>query len=153
MKKNLFFIMLATLLLTPWPVAYAYDNDIAEQAPIQIEAAAASAAPAWYAYGGAVGGVSAPGDLFYIDVADSAVDTLFTLYLTNTDELIHYYRYLILRVGVYVQNDTGQWEKATTGNREPFPDTYLTMRNGRVDFCLPGYARYKLAIDGGSFYC
>ena len=133
--------------------AYAYDNDMAEQAPIQIEAASTSVEPSWHAYGNAIGGVSAPGDLFYIDAADSAIDALVTLHLTNADELIYYYRYLILKVGVYVQDDTGQWEKATTGNGEPFPDTYLTMRNGRVDFCLPGYARYKLTIDGGSFYC
>ena len=153
MKKNLIFVLLATLLLTPWPVAYAYDNDMAEQAPIQIEAAPASATPSWRAYGGAIGGVSAPGDLFYIDAADSAIDTLVTLYLTNADELVNHYRYLILETGIYAQNDTGQWEKATMGNGEPIPDTYLTMRNGRVSFYLQGYDKYKLTIDGGSFYC
>ena len=153
MKKNLIFVLLATLLLTPWQVAYAYDNDMAEQAPIQIEAAPASVTPSWHAYGSAIGGVSAPGDLFYIDAADSAIDTLVTLHLTNADELVHYYRYLILRVGVYAQNDTGQWEKAAAGDGELIPDTYLTMRNGRVIFHLRGYARYKLTIDGGSFYC
>ena len=153
MKKNLIFILLATLLLTPWPVAYAYDNDMAEQAPIRIEAAPASVAPGWHAYGNAIGGVSSPGDLFYIDATDSAIDTLVTLYLTNNDELVYYYRYLILGVGVYAQNDTGQWEKAATGDGELIPDTYLTMRNGRVIFHLRGYARYKLTIDGGSFYC
>ena len=92
MKRNLVFLMLAIILLTPWPVAYAYDNDMAEQAPIQIEAASASVAPSWHAYGSAIGGVSAPGDLFYIDAADSAIDTLVTLHITNADELVVAYK-------------------------------------------------------------
>jgi len=27
------------------------------------------------------------------------------------------------------------------------------MRNGQVSFILPGYAKYKVAIDSGCFYC
>ena len=153
MKRNPVFLMLAIILLTPWPVAYAYDNDMVGQAPIQIEAATASAAPSWQAYGNAIGGVSTPGDLFYVDMTENPVDTSVTLYLTNADELVRYYRYLILKIGVYVQNEAGQWDEFVDSNGEPLPDTYLTMRNGRVSLYLPGYARYKLTIDGGSFYC
>ena len=153
MKKNLIFLLLATVLLVPWPVAYAYDNGLGGQAEIRIEAAAPAEAPSWQAYGNAIGGVTTPGDLFYLDATTTAVDTLATLYMTNADELSHYYRYLILQIGVYARKEESQWEKATLDDNGLFPDTYLTMRNGRVEFPLPGYASYKLTIDGGSFYC
>ena len=146
MRRNLIFIFLAVVLLAPWPVAYAYDNALAspEQMPVEVRAAEASAAPSWSVYGQAIGGVTTPGDLFYVSSTDSAADMLATLHLTNAEELIHYYRYLILNVGVYAQNSDGQWERAA--------DTYLTIRNGRVSFTLPGYAQYKITIDSGSFY-
>jgi len=148
-----FIFLLAVFLLAPWPVAYAYDNAMAEEEPVQVEAAESSAAPSWSVFGGAIGGVTNPGDLFYIDMTNSAADALVTLHLTNTEELIHYYRYLILRVGVYVETGIDQWEPSTAANGEMIPDTYVTMRNGRVSFTLPGYARHKVTIDSGSFYC
>ena len=146
MRRNLIFIFMAVLLLSPWPVAYAYDNALAgpERMQVDVRAAEASAAPTWSVFGRAIGGVSTPGDLFYISSADSGADIQATLHLTNAEELIHYYRYLILNVGVYAQDSEGQWEKTT--------DTYLTMRNGMVSFTLPGYAQYKMTIDSGSFY-
>ena len=153
MRKKFIFPLLALFLLTPWPVAYAYDNALAAQQPIQIEAAETSAAPSWNAFGRAIGGVTTPGDLFYIDTINNPADTSVTLYLTNTEELSHYYRYLTLNVGVYVQTGADQWEKATTGNGELIPDTYITMQNGAVSFTLPGYAEYKITIDSGCFYC
>ncbi len=152
MKKRLIFALLAMLLLAPWPVAYAYDNTKAGTGAVQIEAAQPSAAPSWKAYGGAIGGVSTPGDLFYIDTTGSTADISTTLYLTNSDELIHQYRYLILRVGVYSQTGVNQWSKAARVSGEALPDTYITMQTGKVDFTLPGDARYKVTIDGGSFY-
>ena len=148
----MFLPLLAILLLTPWPVAYAYDNAMASPGPIQITAAEPSAAPSCRVFGKAIGGVS-PGDLFYIDATKNSTDIQVTLHLTNTDELINYYRYLILKVGVYVQTGVNQWEKATTGNGELTPDTYITMRNGNVSFTLPGCAKYKVTIDRGCFYC
>jgi hypothetical protein len=54
---------------------------------------------------------------------------------------------MILKVGVYVQNNAGGWETLS------LPDTYLTMHNGGVSFRLPGNARYRITLDGGSFYC
>ena len=152
MKRKLFFLLLATLLLTPWPVAYAYDNTMARQAPVRIETAAPEAAPHWNAFGNAIGGVT-PGDLFYIDTGNITTDLPVTLYITNTDELVHSYRYLTLNVAVYVQTDTDQWQKVTMANGELLPDTYITMHNGRVSFTLPGYAKYKITIDKGCFYC
>ena len=153
MKRKLLFPFLAMLLLAPWPVAYAYDNVLDNPEPIQIEAAETSAAPGWTAFGGAIGGVATPGDLFYVDTTTYPADTPVTLYITNADELIQCYRYLILNVGVYVETGVDQWERLATGDGEALPDTYITMHNSRTGFTLPGYARYKITIDGGSFYC
>ncbi len=147
-----FFPIIVLLLLAPWPVAYAYDDDMAGQDAVQIEIAEASATPNWTAFGKAIGGVT-PGDLFYIDATDNPVDIQVTLYITNAQELVSYYRFLILKVGVYVESNAGEWEKASMGNGEPIPETFITMRNGQVSFTLPGLAEYKVTIDGGNFYC
>ena len=152
MRKKWLFPILAVLLLTPWPVAYAYDNTAAGAGPVQIEAVESSAAPTWSAFGKAIGGVSTPGDLFYVDTAGSSADMLVTLHLTNAEELIRYYRYMILAVGVYVQTGEDQWEKAANSNAALATDIYITMQNSMVSFILPGYSKHKITIDSGSFY-
>jgi hypothetical protein len=151
MKRKLIFILLTALLLTPWPVAYAYD-DAAGQRQVQIVAAAPTEAPELNAFGKAVGGVT-PGDLFYIDTGNIATDIPVTLYMTNTDELVHHYRYMTLNIGVYAQTGNGQWEKVATSGGEIQPEIYITMSNGRANFTLPGCARYKITVDKGCFYC
>jgi hypothetical protein len=151
MKRKLLFPVIAALLLAPWPVAYAYDKAMAVNIPVTIEAADPSTAPKINAFGNAIGGVT-PGDLFYIDTADSTGDMLFTLYITNTDELVHYYRYITLNIGIYVQADIDQWEKVNTGDGEIPPETYITMQSGTLSFTLPGYAKYKITIEKGCFY-
>ena len=147
------FPIIALLLLLPWPVAYAYDvvNDTADQDTIRIEIAEDSVKPSFTAFGKAIGGVP-PGDLFYIDATNNAADIVTTIYLNNAQDLIGHYTFLILKVGVYVEND-GNWEKAYGSNGELISETVLSMRNGQVSFLLPGYANYKITIDGGSFYC
>ncbi len=152
MTKKLLLASLTIFLLAPWPVAYAYD-DGAVREPVRIEAADASAAPQWQAFGRAIGGVTTPGDLFYIDAIDSPMDISATLYMTNTDELAHCYRYLTLKVGVYAKTSSDGWEKITAGSGDPLPETYITMRNAMVSFNLPGCASYKVTIDDGCFYC
>ena len=152
MKKKLLLLLLAILFLTPWPVAYAHDNAMVGQEPVQVRLAEPSAMPGWQVFGNAIGGIDTPGDLFYIDSANNSADIVVTLHLTNAEELIHCYRYMILKVGVYIQNDAGEWEWATLWNGEPIPETYITLRNGQVSFVLMGCAQYKLSIDGGSFY-
>ena len=149
------FPLLAVLLLAPWPVAYAqsYNGDIAGQDAVRIEVAEASVTPTWTVFGRAIGGVSTPGDLFYIDATNNAADIQLTLYITNAQELIQCYRYLILRVGIYIESNAGEWERASKGNGGPIPDIFITMRNGQVNFTLPGLAKYKVTIDSGSFYC
>lgn len=153
-KRRLIFILLAVLLLTPWPVAFAYDagDSDFEQNAVQIDVAEASATPSWNVFGRAIGGVTTPGDLFYIDATGNTVDLQVTLYLTNTQQLIYCYRYLILEVGVYVEGETNQWQKASCWDGELIPDIYITLLNGRVQFTLPGDAKYKVTIDNGCFY-
>ncbi len=140
------FPLIALLLLAPWPVAYAYsfDGRVTDQNGVRVEIAESSAQPTWSVVGNAIGGVT-PGELFYIDAIDNPADTRGTLYITNAQELNHHYRYLILEIGIYGQTDSGEWELVST-------DTFITMRNGRTDFTLPGLAEYKITIDGGSFY-
>lgn len=148
------FSLLATLLLLPWPIAYAYDagDALAGQDGVPVEVVEVSAQATWTAFGKAIGGVT-PGDLFYIDATDNPAPIVVTLYITNAQELKHCYRYLILKVGVYAGSNTGEWEKASTGNGESIPETFITLRNGQVSFTLPGLAKYKVTIDSGSFYC
>jgi len=151
---KLIFPLVAALLLAPWPVAYAYsyEDELVRPGTIQIETAEPSAAPSAVAFGRAVSGVT-PGDLFYIDATDSATDFTVTLYITNAEELSHCYRYLILEVGGYVEGEAGEWVRVSGYDGGPAPETFITLRNGSVSFSLYGYARYKITIDGGSFYC
>lgn len=146
------FPLIAISLLASWSVDYAHGSAAVGQQAIQIEVAEAAAVPSLTAYGGAIGGVT-HGDLFYIDATHSPSDIRATLYITNTQELIHYYRYLTLKVGIYTQSDAGEWRQGVTSNGEPIPDTFITLRNGQASLTLPGYTRYKLTIISGSFYC
>ncbi len=138
MRKRL-FPLLGILLLTLWPVACLYDGVKPEPEAVKIEAIQPSSPPSWKAYAGAIGGVTSPVDLFYIDITNTAADVQANLYLTNAYELSHYYRYMILKISVYRQTGA-DWQKAVRSSGKPFPDTYLTMQNGRVSFTLPGYA-------------
>ena len=149
MKKTLFFVLIAALLLIPCGVAYAYDGVKAADDSISIKPADPTQTPNINVFGNAIGGVSA-GELFYIDISAKTVDTPFTLYITNVDELVHSYRYMNLNIGLYVQTDVDRWEKVTTTTGEP--DMYITMQNGLVSFTLPGNASYKITIEKGCFY-
>lgn len=152
-KKFTLAFSVGMLLLILMPVSYAYSNDKGARQMVQVEVAEPSVAPSWTAFGGAIGGVTTPGDLFYIDATDNATDLQVTLHLTNANQLIHCYRYLLLKVGVYAEGEANQWQKASCWNNEPIPDTYITLRNGQARFALPGKAKYKVAIDDGCFYC
>ena len=113
--------LFAILLLSPWFVVYSFDAEAAAQGAI-IEVAQASAAPSAIAFERAIGAIT-PGDLFYIDTTGTTADITATLHLTNTQELVHSYRYMTLKVGVYVQTDSGEWGEAATRNGELIPDT------------------------------
>ena len=134
MTKKLFrriFPLVAFLLLAPWPIAYtaSYSSDTVPQDGIQVSAAEVSAAPTWTAVEKTIGGVT-PGDLFFIDATDSGADIQATLHFTNTSELVDSYRYLILKVGLYVDSGNGEWEPAYGVDGELAPDTFITLRNG-----------------------
>ncbi len=149
------FPLLAVLLLTPWPVAYAYTypGNTGEPGTVRVEIAEASAAPTWSVFRRAIGGVSHPGDLFYVDATGNAADIRVNLYLTNASELIRYYRYLILNISLYVEGDAGEWERLSWHGDGSSAEAFLTLRDAQMSFDLPGYARYRVAVDDGSFYC
>ncbi|MFC1967614.1 hypothetical protein ACFLV2_03155 [Chloroflexota bacterium] len=150
-----FFPLIAVTMLLPWPVAFAYEynGDALLQNAVQVEAAGDDVRPGWHAFGKTIGGVTSPGDLFYIAAADCPADINVTMHIVNTGELIQSYRYMILRVGIYRQDVEGGWQPATGPDGELLPDTYITMKNGRVDFTLTGSASYKVTIESGSFNC
>jgi len=154
-KLSKLFPLLAVLLLSPWPIAYAYDyaNASPQDGAIQIETAEPSTAPEWQAFGKTIGGVNNPGDLFYIDADEYPADIMVTLYITNTNELSRCYKYLILKVGVYVEGNTDEWAVASSYDGQPISDTFITLRNSQVSFTLPGDAKYRISIDSGSFNC
>jgi hypothetical protein len=144
----------AIVLLTPWLTSYAYgiSHDVSGHEIVHVEAAESPTLPSATLFGKAIGGVT-PGDLFYIDATSNTHDITVALYLTNAYELTPYLRYLILEVGVYFEGDDGQWQKAPLRNGDPFPDTFVTLRNSPVSLILAGYTKYKITIDSGSFYC
>jgi hypothetical protein len=152
MKRKLIFSLITALLLVPCTVAYAYDDAAAATGSVVITSPGPASLPQFHVYGNAIGGIT-PGDIFLIDSSGSAVDTTLTLYITNTDELIHNFRYLTLKIGTYVQDSAVGWEKVPAAEGDDSQETYLTMQNGAVSFVLAGGARYKITIDKGCFYC
>lgn len=148
------FPVLAVLLLAPWPVAYAYDFNDGMVSPdgVRLEIAEAPSQPAWQANRNAIGGVKEPIDLFFIDTADRVTDIRVNLYLTNAEELIRRYRYMILDVGIYQEGSDGGWEKISGSDYENMTDIFITLGDARVNFNLHGYGKYKITIDGGSYY-
>ena len=145
---------LALLLLTNWLVSYVYgfSDGVVGHKTVHIEVAEPCAAPSATVFGKAIGSVT-PGDLFYIDATGNMRDIAVTLYLTNAHELTHCFRYLILEVGIYAENSPGEWGKAPWWNGKPVPDTFITLRTGPVSFTLAGYAKYKVTVGAGSYYC
>ncbi len=150
-----FTLVLAVLLfLGPQLTSLAYGESAGDsgQTDIQVEAAESPATPEITIFGNAIGGVT-PGDLFYVDATDSSGDILISLYITNADVLITYLRYLNLKVAVYCEDENGRWSKTSLRDGHLPADTYLTLHNSPVNITLPGYARYKIAIDSGCYYC
>ena len=152
--SRFFWLFCAVFLLTLWLTSSAYgiSDGMSGDKTVHVEAAEPPKAPSATFYGRAIGDV-APGDLFYIDNSDNAQDIAVKLYITNAHELTHYLRYLILEVGIYFEGSDGRWQKASSWKSQPVPDTFITLRNSPVSFILPGYTKYKVSVDDGSFYC
>jgi len=151
LKFLLIFVM--ALLIVSWltSTAFGQTNDDVEQPGILVEAAPPEALPAVDLIGNAIGSVTG-GDLFYIDATGSPLDISLDLYITNPDELIHYLRYLILKVAVYVEVTDGQWQQITSQNGTALPDTYITLQNSPVRFTVPGLGNYKITIESGCYH-
>ncbi len=153
MKKNIFFILCAAMLLAPWPVAYAYDNVNAASTSLTIMAADTASAPQLNGYGNAIGSIT-DGDLFEIDMTGTEIDTVFRLSITNADELFPNYRFMNMKIGVLTQAAGSEaWEKLTTSGGEELQPIYISMHGGMAEFKLPGGAKYKITIEKGCFYC
>jgi hypothetical protein len=153
MKKNVFFVLIAALLLAPWPVVYAYDGVNADSETSYIQPAETGAGPQMQAYGNAIGSVT-PGDLFIVDMTPANGDTYFELIISNANELVTDYRFMNLKVGIFIQGaDEQHWNRLTASNGDALPDIYITMFSGKADFVLPGGSKYKIVIDTGCFYC
>lgn len=152
-RELLPFLVIFTLAPLTLNYAHGAGGDVPGDSPVRIQVAEASAMPGWQAYGRAIGGIDTPGDLFYFDATERSGDITVSLCNVNTQQLSYRYGYLSLQVGVYVQNSTGDWEKAPRKSGRLVPETCLTLHKDRVNFTLPGGAEYKLTIDGGSFYC
>lgn len=150
---KLILALVAALAFVTCSIAYAYDSSAAAAQPVMVEPATAEALPSWNAFGGAIGGVSHPGDLFYVDASDNPADISMCVSLTNAHELKHYYRYLLLRVGVHRQASPGELDGDSTWEEVQIPETYVSLRNAQATFILPGAADYKVSIDDGCFYC
>jgi hypothetical protein len=150
MKKKLIFALVVAVFLMPWTTVYAHNRASADTMPIAIQPAPTASQPSLNVYGNAIGSVI-PGDLFTIDCSGNQVDTEFNLYITNTDELIKNYRYVNLQIGIYTDSGNGAWQKVTSPFGENVSDIYITMQNSRVNFSLPGNAKYKIMVNKGCF--
>ena len=150
---KLILVLVAAVAFVTCSVAYAHDSSAAAAQPVTVEPATAEALPSWKAFGGAIGGVSHPGDLFYIDATNSSADISVVVSLTNTHELSHSYRYLLLEVGVYRNTEPSDLDRNSSWEEVLVPETYVSLRNAQATVVLPGCAEYKVTIDEGCFYC
>jgi hypothetical protein len=158
-RRVLIFTLITVLILTigSWVTSTAYGqvNDATglnatANGEITVTPAPAETQPVLDIFGNYIGGVGA-GDLFYVNATSSEPDISVYLYITNTDELAQSFRYLILKVGMYVEDGNGQWQKITSQGGVALPDRYITLENGMVNFTLSGLAHYKITIESGSY--
>ncbi len=160
MRKTIIFILTAIVVLGAgsWvtSTAYGHTNDntglnaATTDDNIFVTPAPLENIPVVEFFGNYIGSVHA-GDLFYITANESVLDISANLYITNTDELAKALRYFIVKVGIYVQDASGQYQRVTMIDENVIPDTYITLENGTVNFQLPGMANYKITIESGSY--
>jgi hypothetical protein len=160
MRKTIIFILIAIVVLGAgsWITSTAYGhtngntglNADTTEDDIYVTPAPLEDIPVVEFFGNYIGSMNA-GDLFYVTANESQLDISLNLYITNTDELVKALKYFIVKVGIYVEDAAGQWQKVTTINGIAIPDTYITLQNGTVNFLLPGLANYKVTIESGSY--
>ena len=159
MKKVIIIILTSIIVLAAgsWitSTAYGHTNDNTNlnatvNGEINVTPAPTEDTPTIDFYGNYLGSVEA-GDLFYINAAENQPDFSINLCITNTDVLVKSYRYMILKVTVYVEDSEGQWQQITEQNGIALPATYITLENPQVNFNLIGLANYKVTIESGSY--
>jgi hypothetical protein len=149
MKRNSLFLLIAALLLAPWPVVYAFDGVMADNTASVIQPADCAFGPQFQA-----DGKITPGGLFIVDLTGVKNETSYQLTITNANELASIYRFLNIKIGIFVQGiDANHWNRLTAQDGEALRDIYITMFSGVADFTLPGGAIYKVAVDTGRFDC
>lgn len=150
MKRAVFFAIIAAVLLVPGAVVYTYGTVSAANIESTVQPADPASIPTMHVFGNAIGSVSA-GDLFLIDTSGEDADIALMLLMTNIDELIRNYRYMTIKIGVYIQTNDNKWEKLVIFSGEATPDIYVTMQNGSVSLTIPAKGKYKVSIEGGCF--
>ncbi len=160
MRKIIIFSLIAIIILTvgSWvtSTAYGHTNDntglntAVSDGDIYVTPASPEDTPKIDIFGNYIGTVTG-GDLFYVSANESQPDIAINLYITNTDELVKSFKYLMLKVAVYVKDANGQWQQITEQNGVTLPDTYITLQNGTANFILSGLANYKVTIETGSY--
>ncbi len=150
MRRNILifaFVAAVLMVLVGRLTTTAYGASAPARQDVRIESAGIAAAPKTVFFGNAHGSIT-PGDLYYIDLSDSANQTrCATIYITNADSLYRYLRYLILNIGVYVKNESGGWDKCPQAN-----SPLLTLKNGSSDVILPCPGYFKITVDSGNYY-
>lgn len=149
---KLIFPTLALSILAHWTIAYAHDDSRESLEALPVRAAETLVTTKLSVFGKAIGSVTTPRETIYIEASNYPTDLAVTMQPTNVNELIRCYLYLILKMGVYVQRDSGEWEKASYDGK-PISETFISMLNGQVSFTSAGFTKYKLTIDIGSLYC
>jgi hypothetical protein len=156
MKKAIIItlITIITLAAGSWltSAAFAHTNDnnilnATVNGEISVTPAPAEDIPNINFFGNYVGSIEG-GDLFYVDAASVEADFSVDLYITNADNLVKSYRFMIFKVTVYMLDAEGQWQEFNMLNA---PDTFITLDNARVTISLAGLANYKVAIESGSY--
>lgn len=115
-------------------------------ADADIAAVEADGSPSWPAMHGNMIGTIETTSLFKVTPDPSYTgDLLISVNLTNADELIKCYRFLMMKIGIFTPADD------QVGRTE-----LLTIKNGTVSFELPrgaGWADfYRVKITSGSFH-
>lgn len=111
------------------------------------------AVASWTPIEDTAGGISTPGDLYYLEpyTTTGTVDALAFVYLTNAGELAECYSYLNMGLNLWQSTGGGYTEK-TSGDE---PDEWLTLSNGYVSFELSTatVVTYVITLDEVSWYC
>jgi hypothetical protein len=159
MKKAIIITLITIIILAAgsWitSTAYGHTNDnttlnATVEGDIKVTPAPDEDTPHIDFFGNYIGSVAA-GDLFYINALENQPDFTIDLYITNTDGLVKSYRYMILKVTVYIEEAAGNWQEVNELNGIELPDQFITLDNPRVTFNLTGQANYKVTIESGSY--